>query len=82
MKVTILSKEMNKEIDWDKNNILVHKELSDFIVLANGEHDDDEFHGTIINYEDPSYIGAFDTELLKSSFKLPNNPITITFENE
>ena len=87
MKTIIIDKENQlEEINWEIPMVVKHKN-SELIIITNGYHDDDEFHGTVLynydainNNDDCEHIiGYFSREWFKEGFKKITEPLTIKF---
>lgn len=80
MKTTIVSKEVNEEIDWSKPQWL--KTEFGLICFTNGQHDGSDFEGTALPCDD-NPNGDFSRMWDKRQFKpIPKDGLTIHIQND
>jgi len=80
MKTTIVSKEVNEEIDWSIPQWVISEDGK--IVFSNGFHDDDSFEGTALPCTQ-SPIGEFCKHWGKSCYKpISKDGLTIHIQND
>jgi hypothetical protein len=84
MKTEIIGEStQEKEIDWDKNQLVYFDSVKNLLVLSNGHHVGATFEGVILLGKTSLRV-QFDhvSDFCKNSFKLCNTSITIKFSND
>jgi len=77
MKVEI-KKELFKNIDFDKKQLLIHK-VNGNIIITDGTHSGNSFSGMSINENfESKYSNVYRTDWIKNNFKLLSSPIILS----